>query len=157
MIISVDTELMNAMAAAVNSADLELESCGAVLARVVEHDDWNCPERDAINEAIRTLKQRMKTLMEGMEQFAHGVRQIAQQFNAIEQEIPAGFQSLDIMLGRLSAVTAGTAASNTVASGVTGSISAAVHPAAKLESYAAGNLNEDIRVCRFSDFMPQNN
>lgn len=156
MIISINTDTINQMAAAVNSANQELENCAAVLSTVMEHNDWNCLERDAINESIRTLKAKAAKLEEDMGRFAGAMRQAAQDFNDLEQSLPAQFQHMDTVLAQLNGIpSGGTAGVNSVTAGVAQTAAAEVTTVSRLESYSVGSLSEDIQVCRFADFQNQ--
>lgn len=156
MTITVDTDLMGAMAASISGAQLEMESCAAAMGRVVEHGDWCCQERDMINEAIRALREQVRRLGEDMEQFAGAIRGAANDFGEMERSIPAIFQELDVMVGRLAAVSPGSGqAAGELAAGIAQRAARESAPAGRLESYSAGSLNEDIRVCRFDDFLPR--
>lgn len=155
MTVTVDTDLMRAMAAGIASAQLEIENCVAAMGRVVEHDDWCCQERDIINEAIRELRRQVRRLEEDMEQFAGAIRGAASDFSEMERSIPAMFQELDVMMGRLAAVSPGSGqAAGALAAGIAQRAAKESAPIGRLESYAAGCLTEDIRVCRFADFLP---
>lgn len=155
MTVTVDTDLMGAMAASIAGAQLEMESCVAAMGRVVEHGDWCCQERDMINEAIHALREQVRRLGEDMEQFAGAIRGAANDFSEMERSIPAIFQELDVMVGRLAAVSP---VSGEAVGGVTAGIAQRAAkesaPLGRLESYSAGSLTEDIRVCRFDDFLP---
>lgn len=155
MTVTVDTDLMRAMAAGISSAQLEMESCAAAMARVVEHGDWCCQERDMINEAIRALREQVRRLGEDMEQFAGAIQGAANDFGEMERSIPAMFQELDVMVGRLAAVSPVSAeAVGGVTAGIAQRAARESAPVGRLESYSAGSLTEDIRVCRFDDFIP---
>lgn len=155
MTVTVDTDLMGAMAASVAGAQLEMESCVAAMGRVVEHDDWCCQERDMINQAIQELRQQVRRLGEDMEQFAGAIRDSANDFSEMERSIPAIFQELDVMVGRLAAVSPDSGqAAGELAAGVARRAARESAPVGRLESYSAGSLTEDIRVCRFDDFLP---
>lgn len=156
MTVTVDTDLMRAMAAGIASAQLEMENCVAAMGRVVEHDDWCCQERDMINQAIQELRQQVRRLKEDMEQFSEAIRGAANDFSEMEQSIPAMFQELDVMMGRLAAVSPSSQqAAGSVTAGIAQRAAKESAPMGRLESYSAGSLNEDIRVCRFADFLPE--
>lgn len=156
MTVTIDTDLMQAMAAGVASAQLEMESSTAALARVVEHDDWCCQERDRINEAIRELRQQVRRLAEDIEQFAEAIRGAANDFAEVERSIPSLFQELDVAMGRLGAVSPDSGqAVGAVTAGIAQRAARESAPVGRMESYAAGSLTEDIRVCRFADFVPE--
>lgn len=155
MTIKVDTDLMQAMASSAASARLELEDCAGAMARIVEHQDWCCAERDTINQYIAELRRQVQKFAEDMEQFSGALRGAANDFSAMEQSIPAMFQEINVMLGRLGAISpSGPETSNSVTAGI--ARRAAEGSSGRMGSYTAASLTEDIRVCRFSDFAPRN-
>lgn len=156
MTITLDTDLLKSMAASISGAQQDLAGCVAAMGRIVEHQDWCCPERELINEAISRLRQEVRQLEEDLEQFSAAIHGAAGKFDYMEQSIPGLFQEMDLMLGRLSAVSPGGPDSSGGAADVIARRAAAETAAARgLEAYSAASLTEDIRICRFSDFAPQ--
>lgn len=155
-IISLDTGEMTAMAASVNAANLELESCMARLALVTEHDDWSCAERDAINENIRRLQQNARRTQENMEQFAVIVRLAAEALDSLACELPADARQAAVELGNVCAIPSGNGgAVNTVAAAVAQKAADAVRTEDVMANYTVANLAGDIQLCRFDTFMPR--
>lgn len=155
-IISLDIGEMTAMAASVNAANLELESCMARLAQITEHDDWNCAERDVINENIRRVQQNARRTQENMEQFAGIVRLAAEALDSLACELPADAREVAVGIGSFCAIPSGSAgAVNTVAAAVAQQAANAVRTEGVMANYTAANLMGDIQLCRFDTFMPQ--
>lgn len=154
MIISVDTEIMRLMANLSRDIDTELDGATSHLTTVVDHNDWNCKERDVINETVNNVKKRNQRLKEDFEHFDSVIQQIANQFDEAEAAIPQKYQALDVLTGSiLSSSSYGGSVSNSA-----GQSSAAMANTIQnevlqsgLENYEIGNLTDGIQVCDFSN------
>lgn len=94
MIISVNTDKMNELANLAASVSAELSEACACLSPVTVHDDWNCAERDVINEAIQINKKSAADLMNCAENFSSAMTKTAESFTDFELKNPLALQSL---------------------------------------------------------------
>lgn len=159
MIISVDTELMNEMATLASNANSELDICIAILTAITSHNDWNCKERDAINDNIATVKKNAGMLKENMDIFASSVRQIADQFRTFEGTMLQQFQGAESSFGQtISSFLNGDISLNQNAGFVSQQtaeyISSELLTQDRLENYAVGNMLEPLQVCEYNAFKP---
>lgn len=88
MIISVDTTIMNELASISKSICQEMSEVCSCLIPISSHDDWNCSERDDINEAILANKRIAEELMTLTENFASTINKAADSFNEYETKNP---------------------------------------------------------------------
>lgn len=153
MIISIDTEKMNTMASLAQNVSVEIESCVASLMPVVEHNDWNCKERDVINEGIVSTKKNAVILQETLDSFSSLMKQVASLFDAFEASLPNKYQHIDSLLGSTFAIPC---AESTVVTGsttteVTSQIAEGMRVSGGLENNSLGNLTKPIQLCNFED------
>ncbi len=154
MIISVDTEKMLTISNLANQINAELEACANILMPVVEHNDWNCKERYAINDAINAIKSNSNILFDGIGDFAKSIVKVTDMFNEFEASIPNKYQHLDAVLGSMFAIeTPVTTSPSTsgITTDVVGTISQNIHTIGGLENNALGNLTNEIQLCKFED------
>lgn len=147
MIISIDTEMMNTMAALAQDASIAQEESVVSLIPVVEHYDWNCKERDEINERIVSIKKGNQRLSETLQEFAQSIRRVANQFDEEERAIPSRYQHLDTLLGQVGASETTSVVENTAGEAskqIAEHIATTKYVDSKLENYEIGNLTEPI-------------
>ena len=151
MIISIDTDLMHSMSGYADCVNEEIDTCMTYLSKVVEHNDWNCKERDAINDSITEVKMESRRLKEKVEEFANIIRQIADRFNMFENSAITQTQNLEVLLGSSLAVTTGESpAAKGQLSAIAGSMSDKVTATDRMSNYTIANLTGDVQVCEYS-------
>ncbi len=94
MIISIDTEAMVSLANLAEAVNTELSSAFSCLLPVTEHHDWNCKERDTVNEAVTSVRTSALKLKETAADFSAAVQAAANDFNEYERKTPAALQKL---------------------------------------------------------------
>ena len=92
MIVSIDTQTVSEISQDSINVSAEVTAAFECLAPVVEHNDWNCRERDTINEMITTIKQFSQELKENAETFSSSLQQTASSFNELENKTPVAMQ-----------------------------------------------------------------
>ncbi len=153
MIISVDTRKMDTIVAAASGVSTEIDACVSTLLPVVEHNDWNCKERDGINDGITAVKNKVRQLQENVTVFADMVKKTAAMFDAFELSVPNKYQQLDLMLGAVFAEScaAPSTVSHVGAAGteIADSIAKDFRVVGGLENNAIGSLTAPIALCEF--------
>ena len=154
MIISIDTEMMNTMAGLAQQASEEQDASVVSLIPVVEHYDWNCKERDEINERILNIKKGNQKLSETLQEFAQAIRNVANRFDEEENAIPGRYQYIDTLLGQASAGETPSDNVSTVGATFKKVVEVKEFPMldgkreyaleSKLENYARGNVADPI-------------
>jgi len=154
MIISIDTEVMNTMAGLAQQASEEQDASVVSLIPVVEHYDWNCKERDEINERIMNIKKGNQKLSETLQEFAQAIRNVANRFDEEENAIPGRYQYIDTLLGQASAGETPSADTSAVGATFKKIVQDREYPMhdgrrkslleSKLENYEMGNVTEPI-------------
>lgn len=153
MTISVDTEKIKLMSSLIQNANSEIDECVANLSFVTEHNDWNCKERDLINEGILEVKKDAAILQESIDYFAAIMKRIADMFDEFESAIPNKYQKIDAYLGTTLSIPCeeSSVGAFTVSMELKDQISSGVHMSGGLENNAIGNLTNPIHVCNFDD------
>lgn len=153
MIISVDTEKMNSMASLAQRINAEIDLCITALLPVVQHSDWNCRERDEINDGIATIRKNATVLQENIDTFSSRLKYVASLFDEYEASLPNQYQQISTLLGNsFSAPCAGTTvASGAVTAGVSAAMAENVRVSGGLENNALGNLTNPIQLCKFEE------
>lgn len=93
MIVSLNTQTLNELSQESISVSTEISAAFDCLSPIVEHNDWNCSERDLINEMINTIKLFSKELKESAESFSSSLQQTASSFDDLEKKTPSSMQS----------------------------------------------------------------
>lgn len=151
MIISVNTETMSRMSYLAQQADIEIESTAALLLSVTEHNEWNCIERDMINDLLIGIRNKAKIVQENIQIFSGSISKVAKQFEDEENSIAGRYQHLDTLLAR--SLTSSVSGTKVVAelpkqstTRIANALSSEFIPSSNLESYALGNVTEEIKI-----------
>ena len=154
MIISIDTEALRQMAELAANCNLIIEESVKRMNMVIEHDDWNCKERDKINECIIQNKSKQKMIAERMVEFSSYMSNTSGIFSDTEEAIPHNFQHIDTMIASALALQGGnnvvslTSDVKTVCDSVRND--AVLNDS--IQSYSLDNLSNNINICEFSSF-----
>ena len=116
--IKIETDSMKDMVSLVDAANSEIDNVVELMGRVTTHDDWGCPERTEINEAISSAKNLVKVLQESNHGFLYAVQQALNEFLNKESGISKLFEGVEEFLKKALGIP--------VPSIVTGGISGAV-------------------------------
>lgn len=152
MIISIDTELLNQIASLALAANTEIEDGSARLKMVVEHNDWNCKERDQINENILGIKTAQSKLTELIVEYSNAMNRIASTFSDAENSLPNEFQHIDVMIGSALSLTGSSSGGGEVTTAAISSIADSTVINSNVQSYEMANLNNEISICDFESF-----
>ncbi len=155
MEIRVDTSLMQLMANTTLRAKDSVEEAREASNVVTVHNDWNCAERDYINDAILEVKKKNGIICENMSMFASKVNEIAAKFEEFDRLLASQYSSFDAAIGELHRIESPV---------VTGSTQIHSFEKSELEKiltpigennywnrYHVSNLTEPVSVIGFSD------
>ena len=92
--ISIDSDVLRGLATAANATVSEISAGVEKLNAVTTHDDWNCAERDQINEQITAAKKKINTLSINTQTFLDLIRQSANRFDEVDSNTTKAFQSV---------------------------------------------------------------
>lgn len=102
--IKIDSDVLRNAAGVANNAVSEISSGVDKLNRVTTHDDWNCAERDTINERILAIRKNVETLQSRTGYFLDIIKSAADKFDAADANILRGFNGLHDNLGKSFAI-----------------------------------------------------
>lgn len=153
-IISIDTEEMKEIARLATLIDDEAGMCVTCMKPVMEHNDWNCKERDRVNDKLDSLKKGDSQLAELSREFHKHILAFTSRFEAFEQSIPSEFAFLDQLIGAASSVVNCGVVSNATAIAVGGlkPFLDEMYNNGSVENYVVTAMPEPLNICRFEDF-----
>lgn len=90
---------IEAAAAIARRANEAITEAMNLLNRIVVHNDWECAERDAINDNTIRNKNDARYIQQCAEQFYRNVEMSADLFRQAEQELRQSFETVEGPLG----------------------------------------------------------
>ena len=87
MIIDVNPQTITGIAQTIANAYGEVEEAARILTSITEHNNWNCKERDAINDYTRSNAQEILKISEKSGNFANVMKMVAENFTTDEKNI----------------------------------------------------------------------
>ena len=87
MIIDVNPQTITEIAQTIANAYGEVEEAARILTSITEHNNWNCKERDAINDYTRSNAQEILKISEKSGNFANVMKTVAENFTTDEKNI----------------------------------------------------------------------
>ena len=90
MIIDVNPQTITGIAQTIANAYGEVEEAVRILTSITEHNNWNCKERDAINDYTRSNAQEILKISEKSGNFANVMKTVAENFTTDEKNISEG-------------------------------------------------------------------
>lgn len=152
MLIKLDTEIMYEMAANAKTASGYVEDSSAIAYRIVPHNDWNCQERDYINEGIMIIRKHQAQIAEKFAEFSGALSQVAAAFLAAEAALPNLFNEVDACVGEILSVgTASAATAGTQTQELFQMFKAASVVGDGLENFTAATVDAPAPIANFSD------
>lgn len=149
MEIKVDTSIMHQMASRSLRAKELLEEAIRSAKAVASHNDWNCLERDSIDDGILQVQKNNELMGENMEAFAKRLNEIAEQFDQFEREIVSKFAVVDSMVGDLYRVK--THGSANISFPVAQSLPRNIQTESYWDRYHSANLFRPVTVVPFQE------
>ena len=89
MIIDVNPQTITGIAQTIANAYGEVEEAVRILTSITEHNNWNCKERDAINDYTRSNAQEILKISEKSEHFGGVSRIFMFGFRVSPRQYPA--------------------------------------------------------------------
>ena len=96
--ISVDTSVMRNLVSAASTANDAINDAVEILSRISSHNDWQCKEKDAINDYTNTNKTKIRNLQENSNSFLNAISSAANEFEEAEKSILNMFSSVESIL-----------------------------------------------------------
>lgn len=115
MIIDVNPQVVTGIAQTIANACSEVEEAVKILTSITEHNNWNCKERDAINDYTRSNSQEILKISEKSGNFANVMKMVAENFTADEKNLSEMFTSVESIIASMLSIQpigSGTTTSN---------------------------------------------
>ena len=80
MIIDVNPQTITEIAQTIANAYGEVEEAARILTSITEHNNWNCKERDAINDYTQSNAREILKISEKSGNFANVMKTVAENF-----------------------------------------------------------------------------
>lgn len=109
--INIDTDNLKQASAAASSASDSLNDAAGLLLQITQHTDWVCPNRDKINEYIRTNRSLISDLLADAKSFDAAIQAVTDEFVAEESRINNLFEEVEELLANVLNVNTGAAGS----------------------------------------------
>lgn len=106
--ISLDTVIMRQLVAAASTANASITDAMTTLHSITTHNDWECRERDALNDYTTTNRNRIRALQENSSSFLAAISTAVAEFESTETSISDMFSSVETLLSGMFSVV-GTA------------------------------------------------
>lgn len=101
MIIDVNPQTITGIAQTIANAYGEVEEAARILTSITEHNNWNCKERDAINDYTQSNAREILKISEKSGNFANVMKTVAENFTTDEKNISEMFTSVESMIGSI--------------------------------------------------------
>ena len=153
MVFTLDPELLYRMAQLSAFTVSEIEKGVSFSKSVVEHNDWNCIERDSISEQVIQIKTKMLVLKEQLELFASHLSSASQTFSDMKNGWLSSMGEVDVAISSQMAIN-NVGGSNDVATTTMGSILKSLQPndLEPIAQFESSSILEPLKVCEFSSF-----
>ena len=155
MEIKIDTTLMQVMSGKALLAKESVEDAMKSAEVITVHDDWNCAERDMINECIKTIKKNNAITCENMILYSSKINSLANQLDEFDRSLLSQFSGVDSSVGELfrvsSPVATGDISFKTINSEDLQRLSLRLGENTYWNQYHLSNMNNQISVVKFSD------
>ena len=107
--INIDTDNLKQASTAASSASDSLNDAAGLLLQITQHTDWVCPNRDKINEYIKTNRSLITDLLADAKSFDAAIQSVTDEFVSQESQISNLFEEVEELLANVLNVNTGTA------------------------------------------------
>lgn len=155
VMIDLDTDELRSAVSIAAKANEQLSEAMDLLNAVAVHNDWTCPERNAINNNTIQNRTKADSLRSDAQNFYSVIKYSADRFQELESEINSSFSNVDSALGKfLSLVPSGTAGAQKDTSGsVSGTVSQVLSDVKSDLSDMLGGLKKGADIVSFDGIL----
>lgn len=151
--ISIDSDVLRSLTSAANATVSEISAGVEKLQAVTTHDDWNCAERDRINDLITAAKKKIHTLSINTQTYLDLIRQSANRFDEADSNTTKAFQSVQDSLSDFFSIKSPVVylASGTASTQMHDTLYDSVQIHDFQTANIINNINTPIKVCNYAD------
>lgn len=151
--ISIDSDVLRSLVSMANTTLSEISTGVEKLNCVTTHDDWNCLERDYINEIIISAKKRINTLSVNTQTYLDLIRQSADKFDEADSDTTKAFQRVQDSLSDFFSIKSPVVHLSSGASSM--QLRDTVYDSKRVSNFQTANIvkniDSPIKVCYYSD------
>lgn len=151
--ISIDSDVLRSLVSKANTTVSEISAGVEKLNHVTTHDDWNCAERDHINEMIVSAKKRIETLSINTQSCLDLIRQSADKFDEADSNTTKAFQRVQDSLSDFFSIKSPIVHFGSGASSM--QLRDTLFDSNQVHDFQTANIvqnmNAPIKVCYYSD------
>ncbi len=153
MEIKFDTSIMRIMASKALHARTAMETAMKTADTVTIHNDWNCAERDLIDDGITEVKKKNNVICENMTLYSDKINSFAVQVDDFDKSLLSRFSDVDSSVGEMYQIESKVTTNNSsvIGAGEVKRISSNLSDNSYWNQYHVSNLKQPIPVMNFSD------
>lgn len=126
MIIDINPQTITEIAQTITNAYAEVEEAATILRSITEHNDWNCKERDTINDYTLSNAGEVLKISEKAGNFSNAMKIVAENFRTDEKTIADLFAGVESTLASLLAIEPVAGGSGNLSSSGIGEIAGSI-------------------------------
>lgn len=151
--ISIDSDVLRVLVSKANATVSEISAGIEKLNMVAIHNDWNCVERDSINNQIVSAKKSINSLSINTQTYLDLIRQAATKFDEVDSDATKVFQRVQDSLSDFFSIKSPVVQLN---SGVSSTqLSDTIYNSKQIHDFQTANIIKNfdapIKVCYYSD------
>lgn len=104
MIIDINPQTITEIAQTISNTHAEVEKASNILRSITEHNDWNCKERDTINDYTLSNATEILKISEKASNFSNVMKKVAENFRTDEKNVAELFAGVESTLAALLAI-----------------------------------------------------
>ena len=127
MMINIDTDTLKQCSTAAKSATDQLNDAANIIMQITTHQDWECPNKDKINNYISTNRQLISQLVQDAANFDAVIKTVTDEFVQQESQISSMFEEIEELLASvLNVATVSTGSIASIGSGFVSQAASAI-------------------------------
>ena len=149
----IDTDTLTSIATEAINASTAVKECADLLNTLLQHEDWCCKEKDAINDSILQIKTDSINASETFEEFSTAVKNTAQRYVDMVNEEQKDILDINQSIGNLYASELGTVTPSVTSGASTNAYidSTCTLPGSAADCNTVYNLNSSIQIVDYKD------
>ena len=108
VVFKVETDSLDAIVSCLNKANVDVNSCVTTLKSVTSHNDWNCKERDQINQMLEGVKSKCTVFANEFVDYSVRVKRESDFYSELVREENKRGMEVDSDISELMALLSGT-------------------------------------------------
>lgn len=140
--INIDTDTLKDCSSAAKNATDNLNDAANIIMQITAHNDWVCPNKEKINDYIRTNRQLMSQLVEDAAKFDAAIQSVTTDFVDAESKISSMFEEIEELLSTV--LNVATVSAGSISSIGSGFVSQAASAISSIAVTAADTITSTL-------------